>query len=142
MKVHHWLFFCQYYACENGKEYYWSGGCLGFGSSYVYNIEKHFRNRLEENGTCSCSGIVYGGMTSSALTVTGLVAIAVSLSVLAHAQIVYYSDCKPLFDLLASTEKFSIILDCMPLYLVSTVMYAVGIAGAVLTAVGLHSKSQ
>ena len=50
--VYHWGFYCQYDACENGVRYKWSGGCLGFGSSWVYNVTRCFKNKLSEAGRC------------------------------------------------------------------------------------------
>ncbi len=50
--VNHWVFYCTYDACENGIRYKWSGGCLGFGSSTVYNVTKCFKDKLSEAGKC------------------------------------------------------------------------------------------
>lgn len=50
--VYHWFLYCSYDACENGIKYKWSGVCLGFGSSWVYNITKCFKSKLNESGKC------------------------------------------------------------------------------------------
>jgi hypothetical protein len=52
VKVYHYVFWCIYEGCEAGKLYKWSGGCLGIGTSTVYNINKCFSSPLDEIGTC------------------------------------------------------------------------------------------
>jgi hypothetical protein len=51
-RIQHWLFYCRYRACEGSKLYWWSGGCLGFGSGWFYNKRVCFRNKIEEIGSC------------------------------------------------------------------------------------------
>ena len=55
VKIHRWGFYCKHWGCENGKEYYWKGWCMGFGSGYVWNIKKCFKNKIKDNHKkCSC----------------------------------------------------------------------------------------